>query len=167
MIRARLVGTVFCCVLCVTAVAAQRRAPGSAAKVQVSVDLVVAGDAYKATGEGTCRHAAQAAIYGVLSEQWSVQHSEGSRNLSLTLWRPKRGGGDMLTLAVSTGAASRQVNTVKADAAPPAEGSGTATLAAAPKGGTFTIDAATAKGERITGTIKCEAFTPAVAEGGD
>jgi hypothetical protein len=66
-----------------------------------------------------------------------------------------------------TGGASLQVNTVKAAAAPPVEGSGTATLATAAKGGTFTIDASTSKGVRITGTITCDAFTPAVAEGGN
>ena len=46
-------------------------------------------------------------------------------------------------------------------------GTGTVILSTSAKGGTFTVAAKTTAGEAIAGTIKCEAFTPAIAEGGD
>ena len=158
-----------CIALYAPAVIAQRRAAGvpSGPTVPLTIALKVGGDAYRLTGQGKCQHAAQASIYDVPAEQWSVQHSEGARNLSLTMWRPKKGTGDMLTLAVTTGARSYGVNTVKADQSAPARGSGTISVAPAGKGGTFTIDAVTPEGAPITGTITCEAFTAPMPEGGD
>jgi hypothetical protein len=40
-------------------------------------------------------------------------------------------------------------------------------LTPAGKGGTRTIDAKSKAGEAIVGTIKCDAFTPHIAEGGN
>jgi hypothetical protein len=165
----RVVGLVFGCALSAVGVAAQRPIPGAAAeaKVSVTIALQIGSDAYKVTGQGTCHHAAQASIYDVPAEQWSVQQSDGSRSLALTMWRLKNPAGDMLSLSVTTGAKSHNVNTVKAGRSGPTSGTGTVTLAAAAQGGTFTIDATTADGTRITGTIMCGAFTAPRPVAGD
>ena len=161
MLRVRVMGVMLCCAMCAVTLVAQRRLPGAAGetKVPVTIALQVGSEAYKVTGQATCHHTAQASIYDVPAEQWSVQQSDGSRSLSLTMWRPKKASGDMLSLAVSTGGKSHPVNTVKAGTSGPTEGSGTVTLVAAAQGGTFTIDAAAADRTKITGTITCAAFT--------
>jgi hypothetical protein len=70
----------------------------------------------------------------------------------------------MVTLSVSTGNSSRQISTVRGGGA--TSGSGKVTLEKSGSGGAFTIDAKTSDGASITGTIKCDAFAPHVAEGG-
>lgn len=153
----------FCCSVSAATLAAQRRAPDApgASKVPVTIDLQVGTETYRVSGEGTCQHAPRGSIYDIPAERWSVQHNDDSRSLALTLWRPRNGSGDMLTLAVTAGAKSHSVNTVNAERAAKPEGSGTATLAMTGKGGTFTIKAATARQTAIIGTVTCGAFTPA------
>lgn len=147
---------------------AQRRAPGAQKPtVAVTIALKAGGNAYSFTGQASCTHAPMASIYSVISEQWSVQQSEGSQSIQLTLWKPKSGSGEMFSMSVSAGGRSHVVNTVKAPGAPAAQGSGTATIARAGSGAIFTIDATAADGTRVTGTIKCDALLPARAEGGE
>jgi hypothetical protein len=161
--------TLVCCLLCAVPLVAQRRPAGAPAEtaVPVTVELQVGGGAYTVTGEGTCHHAARASIYDVPAEQWQVQHREGSRSLALTLWRPRAGGGDMLSLAITDGATSHRVNTVKGGSASAVSGTATVTLTPAEKGGTFTIDATTSSGAKISGTVRCDAFTAPVVAGGE
>lgn len=149
--------------------AAQRRVPSGTERptVTIAVALKSGAGAYQVTGQGTCTYAKTAAIYGVLSQQWRVQHSDDSRSLALTFWKPKNGAEQMFTLSTSSGSSTQSVSTVKATGAPRSEGSGTVSFESADKGGTFTIDAKDVRGGPITGTIKCDAFTPAIAEGGD
>ena len=68
-------------------------------------------------------------IYNVLAQQWSVEQSDGQRSLTLTLWRPQRGAGDMLSLGVNTAGKSHAVNTVKVGNQGDVKGSGTVTFA--------------------------------------
>ena len=86
--------------------------------------------------------------------------------MHLTLWKPRNGSAEMFSLSVSNGPSRRTVNTVKATGSSPIEGSGRVILATAANGGTFTVEAKDAHGASITGTIKCDAFTAAAAEGG-
>jgi len=46
-------------------------------------------------------------------------------------------------------------------------GSGTVKFSPSGKGGTFPVAAKGKAGEPVTGTFKCEAFTAAIAEGGN
>jgi hypothetical protein len=161
---------VVCSALVAVAVptAAQRRAPGAQKPTtNVTIALKTGADTYQFAGQARCTHAPVASIYDLASEQWSVEQSDGARSLHLTVWKPKSGSGQMFTLSVSSAGRSLSVNTVKASGAPAPSGSGNVTLAAGGAGGTFTLDAKDARGAAITGTIKCDAFLPAIAEGGD
>ncbi len=145
-----------------------RKEPATPAdtKVDVAITLQVAGQSYHFEGKAVCTHAPVASIYNVVSEMWSVQQSDGRRSVTLTLWRPRSKSGDMFLLNVATGGKSYAVNTVKAGRESSVHGSGKVTFTASGAGGTFTINAAGSNGAAITGTIKCSAFTAAIAEGG-
>ena len=144
---------------------AQRRDPRQPQPKQaIQVALNVGGQTYQSSEPGKCTHAPMASIYNTVSELWSVQQSSTGRSLALSLWKPKDGSGDMVTLSVSNGGSSQQVNTVRGGGA--TSGAAKVTLEKAGTGGTFTVEAKTATGAAITGTIKCDAFAPHVAEGG-
>jgi hypothetical protein len=165
--QTRFLTTVAVVMAATAAMAEQRRAPGSAdTSVPVSIALTVGAQAYDATGKATCTYAPVAGIYNLRAEQWSVRHSSEGGSLSLTHWHPAAGA-DMFTLSVGSGNTRSGVSTVRVGTNGTIDGSGTVTLKREGKGGTFTVAAATAKGAKITGTIKCEAFTPAIAEGGN
>jgi hypothetical protein len=104
-----------------------------------------------------------ASIFKTVAEMWSVQQNVDGRSLALTLWKPKDGSGDMVTLSVTSGNLSHQVNTVRGGTT---TGSGKVTLERSGKGGTFSVDAKTSGGTQISGTVKCDAFAPHTAEGG-
>lgn len=144
---------------------AQRRVPGQAQPSQgIQVSLSVAGQMYQSGEPGRCTHAPTAAIYNTPSELWSVQQSSQGRSLALTLWKPKDGSAEMVTLSISVGGSSHDVNTVRGGGA--TSGLGKVALEKSGAGGTFTVDAKTKSGAAITGTIKCDAFAPHIAEGG-
>jgi hypothetical protein len=169
MFRVTLAWMVVPLVFEVTTITAQVRVPrGSAeSKVPVTVALQIGSESYKATSQGTCTHTTEASIYNLSAQQWSVEQSDGPRSVTLTLWRPQRGAGDMLSLGVNTAGKSHSVNTVKVGNQGDVKGSGTATFAPAGNGGTFTIAATAGDGAKITGTIKCDAFTAPAPVAGD
>ena len=141
----------------------QVRRQGSA-EVPLEVSLKVGGAAYVAKGQGACTHARQASIYDVRAEMWSVrQTGEGGSSVELTFWKPSDGSASMFSLSLNA-TKSVSISTVKGGQV---TGSGSVNLSPSAKGGTFTVDAKTRAGEAVAGTIKCEAFTPAIAEGGD
>lgn len=143
---------------------AQRRAPGQTqANQAIQVALNVGGAPFQSSEAGKCTHAPVASIFKTVAEMWSVQQNAQGRSLALTLWKPKDGSGDMVTLSVTSGNISHQVNTVRGGTT---SGSGKVTLEKAGNGGTFSVDAKTSSGAAITGTIKCDAFAPHTAEGG-
>jgi hypothetical protein len=142
---------------------ARRPAGESAAAPTVKVSLSAGGQTVTSTGAGRCTHAGTAAIYGVMSEMWMVNHQAEGRSTQLTLWRPMDGKEEMFSLSVS-GAKDVSISTVRGGTV---TGSGTVKFQAKDKGGTFAINAKAKTGEAITGTIECSAFSPAVAEGGD
>ena len=132
----------------------------------MKIDLQVGGERYAFTGPGVCQSSADASIYELPATMYAVRQNAEGRSLTLTLWRPKTGAPDMLTLGVSLAARSYRVSTVKVGRQGDVRGSGRATFARAGEGGTFTLDATAEGGTRITGTIACERFAGIVAEGG-
>lgn len=143
---------------------AQRRAPGQTQPTQaIQVALNVGGATFQSSQAGKCTHAPVASIFKTMAEMWSVQQNAEGRSLALTLWKPKDGSGDMVTLSVTSGNLSHQINTVRGGTT---TGTGKVTLERAGNAGTFSVDAKTSGGTPISGTIKCDAFAPHTAEGG-
>jgi len=152
--------------MCSAVLSAQRRPAGSQEqKVGVEIDLKVNGTPYTFSGPASCDHLAQGSIYDIAAQRWSVRHDDDGRNLNLSLWRPASGVGDMLQLNIYLAGKRYDVSTIKRPQGP--SGSGTAKLAPAGTGGTFTIDATTSSAGKITGTIKCAAFPPSAAGAGN
>ncbi len=143
-----------------------RRQPGSPApdnKVGTTIALTVGTTAYKFTGQAKCEHMPKGSIYNTVAERWSVNQNEDGRSLLLNMWKPLAGGETLITLYVTTGGKNQVVDT----SAPAKKGSGTVTMAPEGKGGIFTITATTDSGAKVSGTIKCDAFTAAEAVAGD
>jgi hypothetical protein len=148
-----------------TAPAAQRRAAGQArAKQPMQVSLKLGGETYQSNEPGACTHAPKASIYQVVSEMWSVQQTAQGRSLSMSLWKPADRSADMVTLSVTSGSTSHEVNTVRGGGA--VSGSGRVNFQPSGNGGTFTLDLRTKNGVTVSGTIRCDAIAPHMAEGG-
>jgi hypothetical protein len=141
---------------------AQRRT-GGPALVPVEISLKIAGQPYDVKGQASCTHAPKGSIYNVVSEMWTVRQEQDGGSVQLTLWKPLDGSASMFTLSTS-GKKNTSITTVRGGQV---SGSGTVAFAPSGKGGTFTIDARSKANETVTGTITCQAFTPAIAEGGD
>lgn len=147
-----------------------RRAPVATPdddKVGVAIAIQAGGDSYRFTGRATCKHERRGSIYMVPASLWSVDHSEGTHGVHLTFWRPASGSGDMFTLSVRGGGKTYAASTVKTPHGGSPEGSGQVRFAPEGAGGTFTVEATTASGTRISGTLKCDAFGAVYAEGGN
>jgi hypothetical protein len=142
-----------------------RRTPSQPEKTGTSmqVSMMAGGQRYESSAPGQCTHAPVASIYGVVSELWTAQQSDAGKSLNLSLWQPKDGSRPMVSLTVTSGAASHRVSTIRGAAI---VGNAKASLEPSGKGGTFTVYAKSAAGADVTGTIKCGAFAPHIAEGG-
>jgi len=84
-----------------------------AAFAQVEVSLQVGATKYQASGQGQCKAAPQASIYGINAALYLVSHRSDGQSLNLSLWQPKDGAPNMLSLRVSTGSKQYLVDTVK------------------------------------------------------
>jgi hypothetical protein len=137
-----------------------------AAFAQADISLQVGGTKYQASGQGECKAAPRASIYGVNAALYSVSQRSGSQSLNLSLWQPANGAPNMMSLHLSVGSKTYLVDTVKAKGKSDTKGSGTATLKQSGSGAAIAIDAVAASGEKITGTIQCRRFGGIQAEGG-
>jgi hypothetical protein len=106
-----------------------------------------------------CEHVPQGSIYDTVAERWSVRQQGTGRNLNLNLWHPLAGAADMVTMSVSTGGKRHDVDTVKKPQSNQTTGSANVKFVPQGNGGTFSIDATASSGAKISGTIKCDAFT--------
>ncbi len=173
MTLARTMVVAACGALLIASVAAAqnptRSAPGGTAddKVGVNIALQVGSSTYQFNGRGSCTHEPKAYIYETAAKLWRVQQDEAQRSVSLTFWSPASGSADMFSLHVTTGGKTHATSTVKTASGGSLRGAGAVTFAAAGKGGTFTIRATSAAGAAISGTITCDAFTAAIAVGGN
>ncbi len=137
-----------------------------AALAQVEVSLQLGGTKYQASGQGQCKAAPQASIYGINAALYSVSQRANGQSLNLSLWQPKDGAPNMLSLRVSTGSKQYLVDTVKGGTKRDTKGAGKATVEKSGAGGVIAIDAVAAGGEKITGRIQCRSFGGIQAEGG-
>lgn len=150
----------------------QRLAPPESSSVAVeAVAIPVAAKigkkSYQATGNGSCRHAPDASIRDVSASLWIVQYASereaGLRQLSLTLWRPKDGTPDRLSLSLETSAGSHQIQTGQEGKN---AGEGSVTILPSGPGGRLEITGKDAGGKALQVTIDCPAFAGVEAEGG-
>ena len=149
---------------------AQRLAPEGQqpqAESSLSVSGSVGDKAIQVTGSGSCRHAPDASIRGVSASLWMVQYGgsdDGAvKRLNLTLWRPKDGGPDQLSLELKTHSGDHRVET---GAGRKHKGEGTVTILPSGPGGRLELRGKDAKGKPIQISIDCPAFGEVEAEGG-
>ena len=160
----------FASLLPVTAWAQRRKPanPGAADnQISVSIEAKVAGKTYQGSGSGSCKHADEASIHGLSAALWMVQF-DGSkdaslRSLTLTLWRPKDGSPDQLSLSLETKAGSHRVQTGGAGGN---EGEGSVTILPSGPGGRLEIAGKESEGKSLQIVIECSAFGEVEAEGG-
>jgi hypothetical protein len=145
---------------------AQRRVPGQAPATVPMVVALKAGDkVYDFTGQGKCTHAPVASIYGLRAERWTAERTGDGPGATLSVWRPASGS-DLVSIAFNIGETRYSMSTIKVGGNGTTEGSGTITFSRKEAGGTFTVNGTAANGTKISGTVTCGGFTPAIAEGG-
>ena len=147
---------------------AQRRTgtsgvPGGPLTLSARID----GRTYKAMGPGSCKHTSDASIYDVPAALWMVEYGNSAggdiKRLNLTLWKPKGGSADQVSLSLETGRSSHRINSGgKARSV----GSGTVTVSRLGSGGRLNLKGKDAKGKKIELTVKCPAYAGVEAEGG-
>jgi hypothetical protein len=149
--------------------AAQRRPSPDARDdgKSVSISGLVGGKTVDVSGVGRCRHAPDASIYDLPAALWLVEYSKPDnaqlKQLNLTLWRPKNGKPDQISLSVETGSASHRVDIGgRGEQA----GSGTVTLSPSGAGGRFEFKGKDAAGTKLEVAINCPEFGEVEAEGG-
>jgi len=153
-----------------SALEAQKKPPasdpdGPDPKVGLTIALTVGAGRYDFAGKGVCLEVPDGSIYEAPAAMYSARHTSDKQRLNMTLYRLRKGG-DMLTLNVTVGKDTHTVSTVKVGENGVPAGSGTARLERTGKGGTLTIEAADAKGVKISGTVTCEAFNRPVESNG-
>jgi hypothetical protein len=153
--------------------AAQRRVAGHAAQpalsdsTELSVQARIGAKSYSAQLTGSCKHEPSASIYDLPAALYTVEASggEGSdiKQLNLTLWRPKNGSADQISLSLQAGSKSTRI-----DVNPRAKAVGAATVELKPagSGGTFDLKGKDAKGTPLKLTISCAEFAGVEAAGG-
>ena len=155
-------------VVVTAAVDAQRRVPEQPAQATVPMvmNLKAGEKIYSFNGQGKCTHAPVAAIYGLRAERWAAERTGDSLSATVAVWRPGSGS-DLVSIAFTIGETLYSMSTIKVGTNGTTEGSGTIAFARTGAGGTFTVNGTAGNGTKISGTVTCKAFTPAVAEGGD
>jgi hypothetical protein len=133
----------------------------------IGVSANVGRKSFEASGPGTCRHSPSASIYDVPAALWMVELARSDdrpvKQVNLTLWRPKDGSPDQVSLSLETSSSSHQLS-VGGKAEP--LGSGTVKLSPAASGGRFELKGKDSKGTSIELSITCPAFAGVEAEGG-
>ena len=150
-------------------VMAQRRAPGQPVTESTEVDISgqLGSKSYSSSIAGTCKHEPSASIYDVPAALYMVeaQGAEGSqiKQLNLTLWRPKNGSADQVSLSLQVGSSSSRI-----DVNPRSKAVGGATVELKPtgSGGTFELKGKDDKGKTLNLTISCPTFAAVEAAGG-
>jgi hypothetical protein len=152
--------------------AAQRRraggSPGTETEGNTPVSIIarVGTQSYTSRVPGTCQHEPVASIYNVPAALWTVR-ATGSDNevkqLTLTLWRPKNGSADQVSISLEAGSASSRIDV---NPRTPPVGTATVEVKQVGPGGKFEVRGKDAKGAKLYLTISCPTFTGVEAAGG-
>jgi hypothetical protein len=148
---------------------AQRRASGQSVSESSELDISaqLGSKSYNSSLAGTCKHEPSASIYDVPAALYMVegQGPEGSqiKQLNLTLFRPKNGSADQVSLSLQVGSSSSRI-----DVNPRSKAVGAATVQLKPagSGGTFELKGKDDQGKALTLTISCPTFAAVEAAGG-
>jgi hypothetical protein len=136
-----------------------------AGAVPLSIEATVDGRRYAAEGTGECRHAPDAYIYGEPSAMWLVQYrgADEVRSLSLTLWQPKSGADEQVSVTLGTEHASPSISTVRGG-----EMSGTASAGVEMEGAgaRLRVDGRDAAGDVLRIEVRCAHVGAVEAVGG-
>jgi hypothetical protein len=143
-------------------------APAQSAQQVISVTVggKVGGKKVQGNGNGTCSHAPDASIRGMSASLWTVQYGGGGggslKQLNLTLWRPKDGSPDQLSLSLQTKSGTHRIETGN-----PADGKGEGTVTILPSGpgGRLEVRGKEADGKPVQISIDCSAFAGVEAKG--
>jgi hypothetical protein len=155
--------------LLTTQAVAQQLAPDSkrmATEANLTISAETGGKSLQASGAGSCRHAPDASINGVSASLWMVEYGGpdggGVKQLHLTLWRPKDGGPDQLSLALDTKSGEHRIET---GGQGKHKGEGKVTILPSGPGGRLELTGKDGKGKPIQLTIDCPSFGEVQAEG--
>jgi hypothetical protein len=147
--------------------AGQRSGPDAPAQGEtITVTARIGSKNYSGSGTGSCRHEPEASIHDVSAALWLVQYAgkgKALKQLNLTLWRPKDGSPDQLSLSLETGSGSHRIETGGKHGN---SGKGSVTILPSGPGGRLEISGKAAGGKRVQITIDCPAFAGIEAEGG-
>ena len=141
--------------------------PGSSAQASLNITGKVGKKSLQASGIGSCRHAPEASIRGVSASLWMVQYGGSDdaavKQLNLTLWRPKDGSPDQLSLALQAESGEHRIET---GGQGESKGQGSVTILPNGPGGRLELSGKDANGKRLQITIDCPAFGGVEAAGG-
>jgi hypothetical protein len=133
----------------------------------LNISATVGGKAYQSEGVGTCKHEPDAAIYNVPAALWMVEQDGSAdasiKSLRLTVWRPKDGSPEQISLNLTTRSGSHRIDVGgRGDQV----GSAKMSLAKSGAGGRFELKGRDQAGSSIDLLISCPAFAGIEAEGG-
>ncbi|HZO18469.1 MAG TPA: hypothetical protein VFB46_05770 [Gemmatimonadaceae bacterium] len=142
--------------------------PGEATaggEVPLTIEIESGSDRAALSGTGKCTHTSEGWIYGAPAALWQVEDSDVDKKVyaTLTVWRPKSGGPDQFTMALTTDGRQHAINTVKGGEL---VGSGTVEVHPTGQGAHFVVAGTDGDGRSVRATFQCERFTEHVAEGG-
>lgn len=170
MARTALITSILCCFVLTSRAAAQRLTPETregVAQAQFTITGKIGKKSFHASGSGVCQHAADASIRGISASLWMVRFDgsgEGKlRRLNMTLWRPKDGGSDQLSLEMATGSGDHRIDT---GGDGKRKGEGSVTIIPNGPGGRLELNGKESEGKPVQLTIECPSFAGVEAEGG-
>lgn len=148
------------------AVAQRKRPEAPAENVAITVSGRIGGKSYHGSGTGSCSYEPDASIHDVSASLWMVQYAGQAgalKQLNLTLWRPKDGTPDQLSLSLEMVSGSHRIETGGKDGN---SGEASVTILPSGPGGSLEINGKEARGKPVQVTIDCPTFAGIEAEGG-
>jgi hypothetical protein len=142
---------------------AERDVSGTAVETTVNIVAKVGKRAIPVHGPGQCNTSSESTIYDVPATQWHGTFDGPDRSdlehVNVTVWQPKAGGPDQVTLYLTLAGTTHRISTVKGG-----ESLGRATASARRQGtgGTLLVDGATADGTAIHLEFICDEFSEIV-----
>jgi len=134
---------------------------------QFGVTARLGSKTYSSILPGSCKHEPSGSIYDVPAALWLIEGSGSERSdikqINLTLWRPKNGSADQISLFIKTGAGAHRI-----ELSPRRKPSGSATVRLQPQGpgGSLELSGKDSSGVTVNLRISCPTFEAVEAAGG-